>query len=150
MNDIIRNHNRGGNAMSYKLTMSVEICFDYYPYCKTTSEEVPLIVNHDETAYYDEMHEITLEITPKMLLECMEYVYKYVKEKVGLFYKDELIRAFEKCPFYFERICAEIFDDDNLNDYSSVHDYLLTTDEYKKKEREIIENEVRGLGELYE
>ena len=137
--------------MNYKLTINANICFDYYPYEKTTSEEVPLIVNHDEIAYYDENHDVELEITPKMLLECLDFVYKHDKsERDGDKARYELLVALEKSDWYFNKICAEFFDDENLDEYTSIYDYLTSCDEFKKKEREIIENEVRGLGELYE
>lgn len=44
--------------MNYKLTINANICFDYCPYEKTTSEEVPYIVNRCETEYYDEYRRI--------------------------------------------------------------------------------------------
>lgn len=137
--------------MNYKLTINANICFDYYPYEKTTSEEVPCIVNHNEIEYYDENHDVELEITPKMLLEAIRYVYDKHNKELGLSYQETLlIHAFENCPYFFEKICAEIFDDENLDEYSSIYDYLTSCDEFKKKEKQIIENEVRGLGELYE
>lgn len=137
--------------MSYKITINANIWFDYYPYEKTTSEEMPCIVNHNELATYDDYYDVELEITPKMLLEAIRYVYdRRNKELVSSYQETLLIDTFEKCPYFFEKICAEIFDDDNLDSYSSFYDYLTSTDEFKKKEKEIIENEVRGLGELYE
>jgi hypothetical protein len=65
--------------MSYKLTINANICFDYYPYSKTTSEEVPYIISKEEINFYDEWHDVELEIAPKMLLECLDFVYKYDK-----------------------------------------------------------------------
>lgn len=62
----------------------------------------------------------------------------------------DLLVALEKCNWYFNKICAEIFDEENLDYLTKVYDYLTTCDEYKKKEREIIETEVKDLGELYE
>ena len=61
----------------------------------------------------------------------------------------ELLVALENCNWYFNKLCAEFFDEENLDYYSSVFDYLTSCDEFKKKEKEIIENEVRSLGELY-
>ena len=137
--------------MNYKLTINANICFDYYPYEKTTSEEVPCIVNHNETEYYDENHDVELEITPKMLLECLDFVYKYDKgERDSDGARHHLLVALEKSSWYFNKICAEFFDEENLDEYTSIYDYLTTCDEFKKKEKQIIENEVRGLGELYE
>lgn len=137
--------------MNYKLTINANICFDYYPYEKTTSEEVPCIVNHNETKYYDEYHDVELEITPKMLLECLDFVYKHDKgERDSQMRRYELLVALENCNWYFNKLCAEIFDEENLDCWSSVFDYLTSCDEFKKKEKEIIENEVRGLGELYD
>ena len=137
--------------MNYKLTINANICFEYYPYEKTTSEEVPCIVNYNEIEYYDEWHDVELEITPEMLLKAIRYVYDKYNKELGLSYQETLlIDTFEKCPYFFEKICAEIFNDDNLDSYSSFYDYLTTCDEFKKKEKQIIESEVRGLGELYE
>ena len=137
--------------MNYKLTINANICFDYYPYEKTTSEEVPYIVNHNETEYYDENHDIELEITPKMLLDLLDYVYRYDKSnKDKNNQRYDLLVALEKCNWYFNKLCAEIFDEENLDYLTKVYDYLTTCDEDKKKEREIIETEVKGLGELYE
>lgn len=137
--------------MNYKLTINANICFDYYPYEKTTSEEVPFIVNYNETEYYDENHDIELEITPKMLLDLLDYIYKYDKsDKDKNNQRYNLLIALEKCNWYFNKICAEIFDEENLDYLTKVYDYLTTCDEYKKKEREIVETEVKGLGELYE
>lgn len=137
--------------MNYKLTINANICFEYYPYEKTTSEEVPCIVNYNEIEYYDEYHDVELEITPKMLLEAIRYTYDKHNKELGLSYQETLlIYAFENCPYFFEKICVEIFDDENLDEYSSIYDYLTSCDEFKKKEKQIIENEVRGLGELYE
>lgn len=134
----------------YKITITANVCFDYYPYEKTTSEEVPYIITHDRCEYYDEEHEIELTITPKMLLECLDFVYKHDKsESDSQMRRYELLVALEKCNWYFNKLCAEIFDEENLDDYSKVYEYLITTDEYKKVERKIIENEVRSLGELF-
>lgn len=137
--------------MNYKLTIEVDIEFEYYPFAKTTSEEVPLIVNHDEIEYYDEYHDVELEITPKMLLECLDFVYKHDKgERDSNKARYDLLVALENNDWYFNKLCAEVFDEENLDIYSSVLDYLLSCDELKKKEQEIIKNEVRTLGELYE
>lgn len=133
----------------YKLTINANICFDYHPYEKTASEEVPYIVNHNEIEYYDEEHEIELTITPKMLLDILDFIYADSKNYLGLGYsKSILIYAFEKAPYYFQKICAEIFDEENLDEYTSIYNYLTTCDEFKKKEKQIIESEVRSLGEL--
>lgn len=137
--------------MNYKLTINANICFDYYPYEKTTSEEVPCIVNHTELAYYDDYHDVELEITPKMLLECLDFVYRFNQsERDSGVARHNLLVALEKSSWYFNKICAKIFDEENLDSYSIVYDYLTTCDEFKRKEKQIIENEVRGLGELYE
>ena len=137
--------------MNYKLTINANICFDYYPYEKTTSEEVPYIVNYNEMEYYDEYHDVELEITPKMLLEAIRYAYDKYNKELGLSDQEALlIYAFENCPYFFEKICAEIFDEENLDEQTSIYDYLISCDDFKKKEQEIIKNEVRGLGELYE
>lgn len=137
--------------MNYKLTINAVIEFDYYPFAKTTSEEVPLIVNHDELEYYCESHDVELEITPKMLLEAIKYVYSYDKSERDKSQKEyELEVGLQNCPFLFSKLCAEVFNEENLDSYSSYYDYLTGTDEFKKKEQEIIKNEVRTLGELYE
>ena len=137
--------------MNYKLTIEAIIEFDYYPFSKTTSEEMPFIVNYDELEYYSEEHEVELEITPKMLLEAIKYVYSYDKSERDKKQKEyELEVGLQNCPFLFNKLCAEIFNDDNLDSTSSFYDYLISTDEFKKKEKQIIENEVRSLGELYE
>ena len=62
----------------------------------------------------------------------------------------DLLVALEKNNWYFNKICVEFFDDENLDEQTSIYDYLTTCDEFKRKEKQIIENEVRGLGELYE
>ena len=137
--------------MNYKLTINANICFDYYPYEKTTSEEVPCIVNYNEMEYYDEYHDVELEITPKMLLECLDFVYKYDKsERDNAYVRHNLLVALEKNNWYFNKICAEFFNEENLDETTSIYDYLTSCGEFKKKEKEIIKNEVRGLGELYE
>ena len=137
--------------MNYKLTIKANIYFVYYPLEKTASEEVPYIVNHDEIEYYDEDHDIELEITPKMLLDCLDFVYKYDKgERDSKRERLKLLAALEKNNWYFNKICAELFDDENLDEDSRIYDYLTTCDEFKKKEQRIINNEVIGLGELYE
>ena len=137
--------------MNYKLTIKANIYFVYYPLEKTASEEVPYIVNHDEIEYYDEDHDVELEITPKMLLECLDFVYKYDKgERDSKRERLKLLAALEKNNWYFNKICAELFDDENLDEDSRIYDYLTTCDEFKKKEQQIINNEVMGLGELYE
>lgn len=137
--------------MKYKLIINANISFEYYPYEKTTSEEVPYIVNHNEIEYYDEYHDVELEITPKMLLECLDFVYKYDKgERDSQMRRHELLVALENNNWYFNKLCAEIFVEENLDEYTSIYDYLTTCDEFEKKEKQIIENEVRGLGELYE
>lgn len=133
--------------MNYKLTINANICFDYYPYSKTTSEEVPYIINKEEIDFYDEWHDVELEITPKMLLECIDFVYGNHHDTDSISY---LIIGLQNNQFYFEKLCAEIFDEENLDSNSKIYDYLTSCDEYKKKERQIIENEVRTLGELYE
>lgn len=137
--------------MNYKLTINANICFEYYPYEKTTSEEMPYIINHCEMEYYDDYHDIELEITPKMLLDLLDYVYRYDKsEQDNKAYRHDLLVALEKCNWYFNKLCAEIFDEENLDYFTKVYDYLTTCDEYKKKEKEIIETEAKCLGELYE
>jgi len=137
--------------MNYKLTIEALIEFDYYPFSKTTSEEMPFIVNYDELEYYSEEHEVELEITPKMLLECLDFVYKYDKgERDNGAARYNLREALEKNSWYFSKLCAEVFNEENLDSISSFYDYLIGTDEFKKKERSIIESEVRTLGELYE
>ena len=137
--------------MNYKLTINANICFEYYPYEKTTSEEMPCIINYNETEYYDDWHDVELEITPKMLLECLDFVYRHDKgERDSGKARYELLIALEKNSWYFNKICAEVFNEENLDETSSVYDYLTTCDEFEKKERQIIENEVRSLGELYE
>jgi len=136
--------------MNYKLTINANICFDYYPYEKTTSDELPYIVNHNEIEYYDENHDVELEITPKMLLDLLDYIYKYDKgEKDIKAYRYNLLVALEKCNWYFNKLCAEIFDEENLDYLTKVYDYLTSCEEFKKKEKEIIETEVKYLGELY-
>ena len=135
--------------MNYKLTIKANIYFAYHPLEKTESEEVPYIVNYDETEYYDEDHDVELEITPKMLLECLDFVYKYDKgERNNKRERLKLLAALEKNNWYFNKICAELFDDENLDEDSRIYDYLTTCDEFKKKEQQIINNEVMGLGEL--
>ena len=137
--------------MNYKLTINANICYDYYPYEKTTSEEVPCIVNHNEIEYYDEYHDVELEITAKMLLDCLDFVYKHDKgERDNQMRRYELLVALENCNWYFNKLCAEIFDEENLDESTSIYDYLTSCDEFKKKEKQIIESEVRTLGELYE
>ena len=137
--------------MNYKLTINANICFDYYPFSKTTSEEVPYIINKEEIDFYDEWHDVELEITPKMLLEALKYVYSYDKSKRdGVQREYELEVGLMNCPFLFNKLCAEVFNEENLDSYSSYYDYLISTDEFKKRERVIIESEVRSLGELYE
>ena len=128
--------------MNYKLTIKANIYFVYYPLEKTASEEMPYIV-------YDEDHDVELEITPKMLLECLDFVYKYDKgERDSERERYELLVALEKNNWYFNKICAELFDDENLDEDSRIYDYLTTCDEFKKKEQRIINNEVMGLEEL--
>lgn len=137
--------------MSYKLTINAIICFEYHPYEETTSEEIPYIVNYNKTEYYEENLDVELEITPKMLLECLDFVYKGGKKDDDRA-RNDLLAALEKCNWYFNKICDGFFDEENLDECTSIYDYLITCDEFKKKEKQIIENEVRirRLGELYE
>ena len=86
-----------------------------------------------------------------MLLDLLDYVYRYDKSNQdNQAYRHDLLVALEKCNWYFNKLCAEIFDEENLDYLTSVYDYLTSCVEYKKKEKEIIEKEIKGLGELYD
>ena len=146
--------NEKGNA-EYELTINVEICFDYYPLrhsFDSEDNETTWVDTTGNTEYYCENEDITLTITPKMLIDAIIYVYADSKKQLNLEYERSMLEyALNQCPYLFTKLCAEIFDEENLDEWGTHYvDYLKSTDEYKKKERNAIENACYGLGELYD
>lgn len=130
----------------YILKFNANIIFDYHPLKKSYSSDYDTYIDYSETETYDESHEIKLTITPKMLLECFEYLYGKTADK----YSNQLVKALNDNEWFFDKMCREIFDEENLDYYSYVYDWLLTTDEYKEQEKIIINQECQSLGELIE
>lgn len=138
---------------TYEITINVNIMFDYYPLKKSCSSDYEAYITHDEIESYDDWEDIELSITPKMLLEAISFVYgdSKLQDKGDMLLQTKaMLKCLKQAPYFFKKICAEVFDDTNTDYYSKYYDYLITTDECKAKIQEVINREVRSLGELVE
>lgn len=132
----------------YKLTITATIEFEYYPYKKSGSSDYEYYVDYEDYETFNEDMEVELIITPDILIKCLEYIYADSKTEIGIDeQKQTIINSLQIAPYFFQKICAEIFTDENLDCFSKVYEYLVITEEFKNKEKAIIKDECRTLGE---
>lgn len=133
----------------YEITINANIYFEYYSLKKQDSNDCQMYIDKSEIETYDEFEDIKMTITPKMLLDCIDFVYADSTKYSNVYKRPYLIFAFEENPFYFQKICAEIFNEENIDYSSKIYDYLIQSDEFKQRTKEIVDYECSKLGELY-